>query len=266
MYFTESKAFWFDPGSRAAHVATSNRSKDSPWVGKCCGPRVRANSLFPWAAKILEWRKAFCALLSKKKHGPHLFKYQEVTLDSKSNPLSESSEEGSGATPSSSTRNSSGSFFHWDSFCFSPKFSIESSLCVYSPLCWLESLCLCLQLPCSSSSLFPRDVLKVIFFFVAPASTSNGKLGSLSHFFQCCSQADEGSLTTLFILKFQKTISELILFPFYSLPPIKKKWGRARKEKKKIKICPGTDFERNLINTLLSFLYGHEGKTIHKFN
>lgn len=163
MYFTESKAFWFDRGSRAAHVATSNRSKDSPWVGKCYGHRVRANSLFPWVTKILEWRKAFCALLNKKKHGPHLFKYQEITLDSKSNPLSESSEEGSGATPSSSTRNSSGSFFHWDSLCFSPKFSIVFSLCLFSALLvrvslplFTTSLRLLLSLPkrCVESDFF----------------------------------------------------------------------------------------------------------------
>ena len=169
-----------------------------------------------------------------------------------------------GATPSSSTRSSSGSFFHWDSLCFSPKFSIESFLCVCSPLCWLESLCLCLQLPCSSSFLFPRDVLKVIFFFVAQVHQK----WETWKFFSVFSVLFLGrwglSYNSFFNLKFQKTISELILFSFHSLPPIKKKKGG--QGRKKIKICPGMDFERNLINTLLSFLYGDEGKTINKFN
>lgn len=130
--------------------------------------------------------------------------------------------EGGRQGPTSTTRRDSGSLLPLgQSLFFTPPISQKSLFWFYSPSCSLESLSLSLQLPSSQSSLFLRGDIETDFSFQLQPSSAREGTGNLYHFFLCHSHAKEDrSYSSLFTLELQKTISNLILFSFPSLPSV----------------------------------------------
>lgn len=84
----------------------------------------------------------------------------------------------------------------WHGLCFSLTniFKRIFSLFLFSTL--FESLCLHIPLPCSLSSLFPRDDVESDFSLWLQPPPVMAEPESLSHFVLCPSQTDGDSLTT----------------------------------------------------------------------